>query len=77
MLFVVIILTISSPLILWILFETVSAFATVGLSTDITLLKNRSKLLLLLMYAGRLGPIFRFALARIRVNLHDDSLKKR
>ncbi len=42
-----------------ILFETVSAFGTVGLSTGITTsLKDVSKLLLsLTMFAGRLGPL--------------------
>ncbi len=67
-LFVVIILTYIEPFdFMDLLFETVSAFATVGLSTGITpFLKTGSKLLLsLLMYAGRLGPItLGFALAR-------------
>ncbi len=42
-----------------ILFEVVSAFGTVGLSTGITMnLTDGSKLLsILIMYIGRLGPL--------------------
>ena len=50
-----------------LLFETVSAFGTVGLSTGITAsLSTSGKLLIiLLMYAGRIGPLtLGLALAR-------------
>ncbi|MGI5347086.1 TrkH family potassium uptake protein [Streptomyces sp. CA-250714] len=57
------------------LFEVVSAFATVGLSTGITTeLPGREQLLLTaLMFIGRLGPVtFASALAlRLRVRLYD------
>ena len=42
-----------------VLFETVSAFATVGLSTGITpIISSASKVvLIIIMFAGRVGPI--------------------
>ena len=57
-----------------ILFEAVSAFGTVGLSTGITpLLTTLGKLLIsLLMYVGRIGPltlIYAFAVRKSAVNL--------
>ncbi|HPV14603.1 MAG TPA: potassium transporter TrkG, partial [Candidatus Cloacimonadota bacterium] len=57
-----------------LMFEAVSAFGTVGLSTGITpLLTTLGKLLIaLLMYVGRIGPltlIYAFAIKKSTVNL--------
>jgi len=65
--FISLIITENKPY-LSILFETISAFGTVGLSTGITPeLTNTGKLLItLLMYLGRIGPLtLGLALARI------------
>lgn len=41
-----------------VLFETITAFATVGLSTGITPdLPSSAKLLVALMFVGRIGPL--------------------
>jgi trk system potassium uptake protein TrkH len=47
------------PQFIQLMFETVSAFGTVGLSTGITatLSPAGKMLLVLLMFAGRLGPV--------------------
>ncbi|MFC1596095.1 TrkH family potassium uptake protein [Candidatus Margulisiibacteriota bacterium] len=59
MVFTVALLYFEKHMFLDILFETVSAFGTVGLSTGITpSLTNKGKVLLtLLMFIGRLGPL--------------------
>ena len=51
--------TVKNITVLDVLFETVSAFATVGLTTGITsMLSNLSKILIILtMFIGRVGPI--------------------